>query len=86
MLKTFTATLQNNNLQWTDETPNINPNVPVKVQITLSEETVTNENSSDGKKMADALRKIANNNTLTDINPQIWQQQTRRDRTLPYRD
>ena len=33
--------------------------------------------------MANALKKIANNTTFTDVDTQQWQQQTRRNRSLP---
>lgn len=36
--------------------------------------------------MAEALRKIASNNNLSQINPQEWQKEIRQDRSLPHRD
>jgi hypothetical protein len=36
--------------------------------------------------MANALKKIANNNTFTDVDTQQWQQQNRCDRSLLNRD
>ncbi|MFY7931280.1 MAG: hypothetical protein ACOVO7_01310 [Microcystis aeruginosa] len=83
MLKTFKAILKNNTLQWLDETPEINSEHPVNVYITLLEENIIGENRSNGQKMANALKKIANNNTFTDVDTQQWQQQTRRNRSLP---
>ncbi|TRV44926.1 MAG: hypothetical protein EWV53_00505 [Microcystis panniformis Mp_MB_F_20051200_S9] len=86
MLKTFKAILKNNTLQWLDETPEINSEYPVNVYITLLEENIIGENRSNGQKMANALKKIANNNTFTDVDTQQWQQQNWCDRSLPDRD
>jgi hypothetical protein len=86
MLKTFKTILKNDSLQWLNETPEINSENPVNVYITLLEETVIDKNQSNGKKMAEALKKVANNHTFTDVDPQKWQQQTRSDRSLPHRD
>jgi hypothetical protein len=36
--------------------------------------------------MAEALKKISNNNVIAAINPQEWQQEIRQNRTLPNRD
>jgi hypothetical protein len=36
--------------------------------------------------MANALKKIANNNTFTAVDTQQWQQQNRCDRSFPNRD
>ncbi|MGB2924308.1 MAG: hypothetical protein WBB82_03325 [Limnothrix sp.] len=41
---------------------------------------------SDGQKMADALKQIALNHSLSDINPQDWQREIRQDRQMPNRD
>ncbi|MCA2624785.1 hypothetical protein PN470_11850 [Microcystis sp. CS-574] len=86
MLKTFKAILKNNTLQWLNETPEINSEYPVNVYITLLEENIIGENRSNGQKMANALKKIANNNTFTAVDTQQWQQQNRCDRSLPNRD
>jgi hypothetical protein len=86
VLKTFKAILKNNSLQWLDETPEINSENPINVYITLLEENIIDDNQSNGKKMAEALKKIANNHTFADVDPKKWQQQTRCDRTLPHRD
>ncbi|GBE76865.1 conserved hypothetical protein [Microcystis aeruginosa NIES-87] len=86
MLKTFKAILKNNTLQWLDETPEINSEYPVNVYITLLEENIIGENRSNGQKMANALKKIANNNTFTDVDTQQWQQQNCCDHSLLNRD
>lgn len=70
MLKTFNAILKNNSIQWLDQTPKIKLDNSVKIQITFLEETSIIEPKSNGKKMAEALRKISKNNTFANINPQ----------------
>ena len=86
MLKTFSAILKNNSIEWVEETPEINLNSSIKVHITFLEEPVIHKTKSNGKKMAEALKKIAQNNALDEIDAQKWQQEIRQDRSLPNRD
>ena len=58
----------------------------MKVHITFLEESVIHKTKSNGKKMAEALKKIAQNNALDEIDAQKWQQEIRQDRSLPNRD
>ena len=57
----------------------------LKIQELL-EETPILEYKSDGKKMAEALRKISKNNTFSEIDARKWQKNIRQDRLLPNRD
>jgi hypothetical protein len=84
MLKTYNAILNQNRVQWLNETPNINLGNSIEVQITLLEETEIAK--SNGQKMAEALKKVSENNIFTKIDPLQWQQETRQDRSLPHRD
>ena len=86
MLKTFNALLKNNSIQWLDETPIMESDYFVKVHITFLEKITNNKTKPNGKKMAEALRKISKNNNFANIDPQQWQQENRQDRTLPNRD
>lgn len=86
MLKTFNAILKNDSIQWLDETPPIELDNSIKVHVTLLEEITIHQSQSNGQKMAEALRKIASNNNLSQINPQEWQKEIRQDRSLPHRD
>ncbi|MDJ0729642.1 MAG: hypothetical protein QNJ33_06575 [Crocosphaera sp.] len=52
----------------------------------LLEETPIIEHKSNGKKMAEALRKIAKNNAFSEISAREWQKNIRQDRPLPNRD
>lgn len=84
MLKTYNAILNQNRVQWLNETPNINLDNSIAVQITLLEETEITK--SNGQKMAEALTKISKNNIFSEIDPLQWQQESRQDRSLPNRD
>lgn len=57
----------------------------LKVQELL-EETQIIEHKFNGQKMAEALRKIADNNTFYQIDAKEWQKNIRQDRSLPNRD
>ena len=81
-LKTFDAILKNNSIQWIDKTPEIDLDNSIKIQVTFLEENSLIENKSNGKKMAEALKKIADNNTFSNINPSQWQKEIRQDRPL----
>ncbi|MEB3312374.1 MAG: hypothetical protein VKJ02_19280 [Snowella sp.] len=84
MLKTYNAILNQNRVQWLNETPNINCDNSIAVQITLLEETEIAK--SNGQKMAEALKKVSENNMFSKIDPLQWQQESRQDRSLPNRD
>jgi hypothetical protein len=86
MLKTFNAILKNNSIQWLDQTPEINLDNSVKIQVIFLEETSITEPKSNGQKMSEALSKISKNSNFANINPQKWQQEKRQDRSLPNRD
>ena len=81
MLKTYNAILNQNRVQWLNETPKINSGDPIQVQITLLEETEIAK--SNGQKMAEALKKVSENNIFAKIDPLQWQQEIRQDRSLP---
>ncbi|MGI0479959.1 hypothetical protein ACN4EE_04130 [Geminocystis sp. CENA526] len=86
MLKTFNGILKNNSIQWVDETPPVEFDASVKVNVTLLEEITINKSQSNGQKMAEALTKISQNNNFANVNPQKWQQENRLDRYIPERD
>ena len=73
MLKTFNAILKNNSIQWVDETPEIELNSSVKVHITLLEEIAAPQKKSNGQKMAEALKKVSENNIFAKVDPLQWQ-------------
>jgi hypothetical protein len=75
MLKTYDALLNQNRVQWLNETPNINLGNSIEVQITLLEETAITQ--SNGKRMAEALKKVSENNIFAKVDPLEWQRETR---------
>jgi len=86
MLKTFNAILKNNSIQWLDDTPPLELDTSVKVNVTLLEEITIHKSKSNGQKMAEALSKISKNNNFANVEPQKWQRENRQDRSIPYRD
>ena len=84
MLKTYNAILNQNKIQWLNESPKINLGNSIQVQITLLEETEITK--SNGQKMAEALKKVSENNIFAKVDPLEWQREIRQDRSLPNRD
>jgi hypothetical protein len=85
-LTTYKATLRGNRLEWEgDMSKYINPERPVRVYVTVLEET--EEPATRGQKMAQVLAQLAAINALQEIdNPAQWQREIRKDRPLPGRD
>lgn len=75
MLKTYNAILNQNKVQWLNETPEINLGNSIQVQITLLEETEITK--SNGQKMAEALKKVSESNVFAKVDPLEWQRETR---------
>ena len=75
MLKIYNAILNQNKVQWLNETPEINLGNSIQVQITLLEETEITK--SNGQKMAEALKKVSESNVFAKVDPLEWQRETR---------
>jgi hypothetical protein len=84
MLKTFRAWLKGSRIEWMDEIPEFG-NRLIQVQVTLLENEPDLEAKSRGRKMAEILEKLSACQTLSDVNPVVWQRETRQDRSLPGR-
>ena len=86
MLETHKATLHGDQIEWQGEMPKISPR-SVSVFITILDEE-TPRRKTNGRKMANALRKIASFNGGTAIieNPSEWQREQRQDRQLAERE
>ncbi len=87
MLETYKATLQGDKIEWQGEMPKTSP-LAVSVFITILDET-TPRRKTNGKKMAQALAKIAslNDRAVASIeNPSDWQRERRQDRRLAERE
>jgi hypothetical protein len=83
-MQTYRAILKGNRLEWTDASPaDVNPEQPVEVTI-LDEPDQTEDR---GKRMAEALEKLAASDAFSEISdPTEWQREIRRDRPLPGRE
>lgn len=88
MLQTYSAILRGNLLEWSEDMPKEIDEGAVKVYVTiLSNAQTSQEEKTRGKRMADALENIAENNSLAEISdPLAWQREQREERTLPDRE
>ena len=83
-METYRAILKGNRLEWTDPSPvDLKPDQPVEVTI-LDEQ---HQSEDRGKRMAEALEKLAASDAFSEISdPVEWQREIRKDRPLPGRD
>lgn len=83
-METYRAILKGNRLEWTDQGPvDLGPEQPVEVTILDGPDQTTNR----GKRMAEALEKLAASDAFSEISdPVQWQREIRKDRPLPGRD
>jgi hypothetical protein len=88
MLQTYSAILENNQLQWTNEEPETqNSGRPVTVLVTILDEVSTNNLALKKEKLAQVMARMAARNSLSIItDPVAWQQEIRADRNLPGRE
>jgi hypothetical protein len=84
MLKTFKAWLKGNHLEWIDDLPTLGEQ-QIPVHVTLLENESVIDKQARGRRMAEILEKLAQSRALTDVDPVIWQQETRQDGLLPGR-
>lgn len=90
MTAKYRAVLRGDQLEWRDEAP---PEVargqavPVDITVLREERLSALRKASSGKRMAEALEKLAARDATSRIeDPVAWQREIRRDRTLPGRD
>lgn len=89
MLRTYKAILRGNRLEWSGDTPECAPSAgPASVLVTLLDERTSDALQTDrGKRMADALEKLAAIHALAEIeNAADWEREIRQDRSLPDRE
>lgn len=86
MLKTYTATVTENRIEWDDgDKPTITK--PLKVMVTLLDPPTRSLPRSDGVAAAAILAEIAARGGLTEFgDPLEWQREVRADRPLPGRE
>ncbi|MEH2459605.1 hypothetical protein [Nostoc sp.] len=84
MLKTFKAWLKGSHLKWIDDVPTLGEQ-QIPVHVTLLENESVIDKQARGRRMAEILEKLAVSQSMTDVDPVMWQQETREDRSLPGR-
>lgn len=84
MLKTFKAWLRGSRLEWIDEIPELGEQ-KLQVHVTILEDEPVLETKTRGKRMAEILERLATTQALSTVNPVLWQQEIRQDRSLPGR-
>ncbi|MBI2861556.1 MAG: hypothetical protein HYX89_01925 [Chloroflexi bacterium] len=88
MLATYKATLKGDRLQWQED--NSRPpssTQPVQVLVTVLEPALASDVKGRGRRMKEALHRLAVRNTLTDIGDAAqWERDIRQDRPLPGRE
>jgi len=89
MIRTYKAVLRGNNLEWNGDAPEcLDGEKAVEVHVTILEEAaIPSATITQGKRMAEALEKLAAIDALSEISdPSAWQREQRQDRSLPDRD
>ncbi|WP_413163359.1 hypothetical protein ACL6C3_28720 [Capilliphycus salinus ALCB114379] len=84
MLKTYRAWLKGCRLEWIDDEPDLGEKM-LQVHVTFLDEKQVTDSKTRGQKMAEILAKLAATQVLDDVDPVLWQQETRQDRSLPGR-
>jgi len=82
MLKTFKAWLKGSRLEWIDDVPELGQEM-LQVHVTLLDQQADLELKTRGQRMAEILEKLAATQSLSNVEPILWQQETRQDRSLP---
>jgi hypothetical protein len=85
MLKTFKAWLKGSRLEWIGDVPDELGEQMLQVYVTFLDEKSVLESKTRGQRMAEILANLAATKGLGDIDPVLWQQETRQDRSLPGR-
>jgi hypothetical protein len=86
MLPTYRAVLHGDHLEWEDDVPEqLRNEQPVAVFVTIVGESASSD-EQQGKRMADALERLAARGGVSSIDDASeWQRKQREDRPLPGR-
>jgi hypothetical protein len=84
MLRTFKAWLRGSRLEWIGDAPEMAEQV-FQVHVTFLDDKSVIEPKTRGRRMAEILENLAATQVLGNIDPVLWQQETRQDRSLPGR-
>ena len=86
-MRTYRALLRGDRLEWFEEAPKSQTDVPVCVHVTVWEQESPAEAHARGHAMAALLEKLAERRTFSTIpDPVKWQRDLRQDRVLPGRE
>jgi hypothetical protein len=84
-MRTYTALLHGDRVEWLGEAPESQTDAPLRVQVTIVEPVA--EGPARGPAMAAILEKLAARGTFAAIpDPVAWQREIRQDRALPGRE
>ena len=84
-MRTYTALLRGDRLEWLGEAPESQTDAPLRIQVTIVEPVA--EAHARGPAMAALLEKLAARGTFAAIpDPVKWQRELRHDRALPGRE
>lgn len=84
MLKTFKALLKGTHVEWIEDRPDLGDEM-LEVYVTLLDKQTVSDAKTRGQKMAEILENLAATEGLENIDPILWQRETRQDRSLPGR-
>jgi hypothetical protein len=87
--QTYRAILQGSQIIWLDTPPNLPPATEVYVAILAvpaKQHAQATPKEPQGQAMAAALEKLAQLNPFHEIDPVVWQRETRQDPALPGRE
>lgn len=84
MSKTFKAWLKGSRLEWIGDVPELGEQ-RFQVHVTFLDDKPVLEPKTRGRRMAEILESLAATQAMSEVDPVLWQQETRRDRSLPER-
>lgn len=86
MMRTYTALLRGNRLEWLGEAPEPQTEAPLRVHVTVLEQESPAEGQARGRAMAALLEQLAERRTFSTItDPVRGQRELRQERILPGR-
>ncbi len=85
MLTTYEALLRDNRLEWKNDAPlRLARGQAVNVHVTVLDEPAVAD-VSQGERMAAALERLAQSQSLAGVDASRWEREERTERPLPYR-
>ena len=86
-MRTYRAILRGDHLEWLEQAPESQTDMPLRVDVTALEQQVPSDEHARGHAMAALLDQLAERRTFSAISdPLKWQRELRQDRVLPGRD